>query len=802
MDILEKSLALEGYKNWWTNSIPSSDLKPITLTDGPHGLRLVAKEEKGGFEVGNALPSTCFPTASALACTFNKELAYLEGKTIAKECLYYNVACILGPGINLKRNPLCGRNFEYFSEDPLLSGTMAGYFIKGVEENGVSACLKHFICNNTEDLRFVSDSVVDPRALNEIYLKNFKIAMDIKMPSTIMSSYNSINGIPACQNSYLLKDILRDKFKFDGVIMTDWGGMHDRIKSLYATCDLEMPGMVNAHRKEIIEAYNADYSFKSVVDSSFNRVEKLIRKGNALKTIKDIDFEENALNSLKIALESAVLLKNNKHNLPLKKDKKYLIIGSFFKDMRYQGAGSSLINAYKLVTPYDAFKNNNVNFEYEIGFDPYNKKANKKLLKKALDKAKKYDDIILFLGLDEFTEMEGFDRKDNYLPQEQLDLVNALIPLKKKITIVLSNGSSIDLPFISNVDSILEMYLGGQMQGEACYRLLFGLDNPSGKLAETWPKKLDNVPFINEYGKNREEYYKESIFIGYRYYLSHPEKILFPFGFGLSYTKFKYSQIECEVKKDLIKVRYKIKNIGPMKGKETSFVFISKDDSLTYRPVRELKGFEKIELDVNEQKEVEINIPIEELKYYETNLARFVLEDGRYEIEVGSSSTQIELNTAISLKGEKITNPLVLEKYKKVDLDSITLDDFKLLYNSEFPIPVDLEKNLDEKMIKEYSSHFGKLVRRIANRVGKHKIRKANHIRDKKKRREEVKNAYFIYRSIDNTPMYLGCNNSSGVITKTLANGLSLMCNGHFFKGLKIILKREKKIPRIDKNKK
>lgn len=794
MDILEKSALLEGRDNWWTNPVNSLGLKPITITDGPHGVRLVRKKEKGGFEVGNAFESTCFPTASCIACSFDKELAYLEGKTIAEECLYYGVSVILGPGINLKRNPLCGRNFEYFSEDPVLSSTLAGYYVKGVQENGVSACLKHFICNNTEDLRFVNDSVVDKRALEELYLRNFQLAMDIKKPDTLMTSYNSINGVPACQNTYLLKDVLRNKFNFDGVIMTDWGAMHDRVLSLLATNDLEMPGMVNYNRKQIIENYEKDEEFKKAVDESTNRMLKLVEKGNNFEQLKEVDFNKNAEISYKIAIESCVLLKNKNKILPLEKNTKYLVIGSFFKDMRYQGAGSSLINPARLCSHYDAFKENEVNFVYEQGFDPFNLKNNSKLKKKALKKAVEFDTLILFLGLDEFTEMEGFDRKTNKLPQYQIDLLEALIPLKKRIVIVLSNGSSIEIPFIDSIDGILEMYLAGEMAGKACFNLLFGLANPCGKLAETWPKNIDFVPFIKEYGKEREEYYKESIFIGYRYYLSHPEKILFPFGFGLSYTKFKYSDLNVKVEKDKIKISYKIKNIGTRNGKEISFIFFSKSDSKTFRPVRELKGFDKTEIEVGDTKEIEVEIPISLLEYYEINQQRFILENGRYDIEIGSSSTQIELKTSISLKGEKVLNPLCNEKYKKVDLDNISLGDFNFIYNSEFPTPINLNEHLEEKMIKEFSSHFGKFVRRIANLVGKHRIRKAKFIRDPKKRREEVKNAYFVYKSIDNTPLFLGCNNSNGMLTHTQANGLALMCNGHFFKGLKQVSKKEKKI--------
>ncbi len=794
MNILEKSALLEGKDNWWTNPVDSIGLKPITITDGPHGVRLVKKKEKGGFEVGNAYEATCFPTASCIACSFDKEFAYLEGKTIAEECLYYGVSVILGPGINLKRNPLCGRNFEYFSEDPLLSGTLAGYYVKGVQENGVSACLKHFICNNTEDLRFVNDSVVDKRAMEELYLRNFKLAMDIKRPDTLMTSYNAINRVPACQNTYLLKDILRNKFNFDGVIMTDWGAMHDRIASIHATNDLEMPGMVNYHRKQIIDYYDKDEQFKIAVDESVERVKKLVEKGNNLLKIDKIDFDKNADISYKIAVESCVLLKNKNKSLPLDEKSKYLVIGSFFKDMRYQGAGSSLINPARLCSAYDAFKENEINFEYEPGFDPYNLKANSKLKKKAIKKAEEFETLILFLGLDEFTEMEGFDRTSNKLPQYQIDLLSEFIPLNKKIILVLSNGGSIQIPHLESIDAVLDMYLAGEMAGKACYSLLFGHSNPCGKLAETWPKNIECVPFINEYGKDREEYYKESIFIGYRYYLSHPEKILFPFGFGLSYTKFKYSDLNVQIEKDKIHIAYKIKNIGDRKGKEISFVFFSKNDSVTYRPIRELKGFDKTKIEKGDTKEIEIDVPIDLLKYYEINQGRFILEDGRYDIEVGSSSTQIELKTAISLQGEKVLNPLTDDKYKKVDLDEISLDDFKKIYNSELPAPLNLDDHLEEKMIKEFSSSFGKFVRVVANSVGRHRIRKAKFIRDPKKKREEFKNAYFIYRSIDNTPLFLGCNNSNGMISYTLANGLALMCNGHFFKGLKQVSKKEKKI--------
>lgn len=797
MENKDKSALLEGNRNWYTHAVPSAKLEKIILTDGPHGLRLENPNVKNKYGLGCAYPSTCFPTAVNLASSFNRQLAQEEGRILGEECLHYGVSVILGPGINIKRNPLCGRNFEYFSEDPVLSGILSGNLVSGIQKTGVSACLKHFVCNNTEDLRLVNDSIVDPRALHEIYLRNFKISMSVEKPDTIMCAYNAVNGKPCCQNEELLKTALREEMGYDKVIMTDWGAMQERTLSIEATLDLEMPGMVDEHRREMIRRCEKDAEFKKAFDSSYERMSALVRKGMANRKETPLNADEHSDVALKAALESAVLLKNESRILPLEPADKYLVIGSFFDDMRYQGAGSSLIAPLKTITPKEAFLKHDVKFDYARGFDSLlSEKKNKKLRKEALNQAKDADRILLFLGLDDFHEMEGQDRKDLSLPKEQIELVQELVLLKKDIVLVLFNGSPVELPFLEDIKSVLEMYLPGEMGGEAVYRILFGLECPSGKLAETWPRSLQEVPFIDEYGKKREEYYKEGIFVGYRYYLSHPEKILFPFGFGLSYTRFRYSDLETELRKDEIVVRYRIKNMGNRSGKEISQVYVSLDDSKTYRPIRELKGFDKTELEPGETKEVMVHIPLEWLSYYEPNLKRFVLEDGRYEIEIGSSSTQIELRTALSIKGEKVTSPLSNPKYQKVNLDDVTLEDFKEIYSGPFPKPVDLETHPEEKMISEFDGTFGKLVRSVLIHNGKRRLRKAMRVKDTTTRKEKMKNAYFYLKSIDNSPLRFVANNSNGKISIQKAKALALMCNGHFWSGLKSYLKKEE--PKLD----
>lgn len=797
MENKEKSALLEGNRNWYTHAIPGDNLQRIILTDGPHGLRLENPNGKNKYGLGCAYPSTCFPTAVNLASSFDRSLAEEEGFVLGQECLHYQVSVILGPGINIKRNPLCGRNFEYFSEDPLLSGILSGSLVKGIQKTGVSACLKHFVCNNTEDMKLVNDSIVDPRALHEIYLRNFCISMSIAKPDTVMCAYNSVNGIPCAQNKELLKYALRDEMGYDKVIMTDWGAMRDRTMSIEATLDLEMPGMVDAHRRDMIEKCKSDPRFQKAFDDSYERMSALVKKGMTSRKETGLDVEEHADAALKVALESAVLLKNEGRLLPLDPKREFLVIGSFFDDMRYQGAGSSLISPLVTVTPKEAFEKHGVQYRYAKGFDSLvSEKKNRKLKEEALKQAKTADRILLFLGLDDFHEMEGQDRKNLSLPKEQLELVQDLIRLKKEIAVVLFNGSPVELPFLPDIKSVLEMYLPGEMGGEAVYRLLFGLDSPCGKLAETWPRSLQDVPFIDEYGKKREEYYKEGIFVGYRYYLSHPEKILFPFGFGLSYTRFRYSDLETELKKDEVIVRYKIKNIGSLSGKEISEVYVSLDQSKTYRPIRELKGFDKTRLEPGETKEVVIHIPLEWLRYYEPNLKRFVLEEGRFEFEIGSSSTQIELRTALSLNGEKVIDPLSNPKYGKVELKDVTLEDFKEIYPDPFPEPVDLEAHPEEKMISEFDGTFGKLISFVLKRGGKHRLRKAMRVKDKKIRKEMMKNAYFYLKSIDNSPLIFVANNSGGKISVQKAKALAKMCNGHFLSGLKEYLKKEE--PRLD----
>jgi len=470
--------------------------------------------------------------------------------------------------------------------------------------------------------------------------------------------------------------------------------------------------------------------------------------------------------------------------------------------MRYQGAGSSLINPLELLSPMESFEKHHVKFSFARGYDPFDLKKDQKYFQEAMTLAKNYETVILFLELDELTEMEGFDRSNMRLPDNQIALIEALAKEGKKIIAVFSGGASIEVPFIGSLDAFLNMGLAGQMAGEAMYQLLFGQVSPSGKLAETWVKEYENVPFNKEYSCSRQEFYKEGIFVGYRYYLSHPELVRFPFGYGLSYTQFKYSDLETELKEDKIIVSYKIKNTGKMEASEVSQVYFSKKDSRTYRPLRELKGFDKTFLQPNEEKTIQIEVPIEILKYYETNLHKFVLEDGRYDIQIGSSSIDIKLTTSLTLQGEKIVNPLIVTSYKNVDLDSLSDEEFKIIYqNKEYPEVVNLLEHPEEVVIDDYHGFWGTLVKNIIYSISRKPIKKAKRIKDRTKRNNTIKDAYFFYRSIANSCVRFLYMSGSSTISKNTALGLGYLCNGHFFHGLKLIMTKEKQIPFPDDEK-
>ena len=565
----------DSFNDTNTNSNVVEVKHPKTLfemRDALERMKVLRKKREDGKAVLNGLGdseiATCFPPAVTSASSWNKDLLFQMGETLGKECNHYDVHVILGPAMNIKRNPLCGRNFEYFSEDPLVSGVMATALTKGLESRNVGTSLKHYACNNNEANRYFGNSVLDDRTYREIYLRGYERVVKEAHPKTVMCAYNRVNGEYASEHKELLTTILRDEWGFDGVVMSDWGAVNDRVKGVIAGLDLEMPGDVTHNRQVIVDAYKSGELPKEALDKAVRNMLKLIYSSLDYEKPESLDFDLHASISKALSLESAVLLKNDKNTLPLNKNGKYLVIGELFEKMRYQGAGSSLIRPAKVVSPMDAFNSNNVDYSYVKGYKVLDFTPNEKLHNEALESASNYDTILFFGGLSELAESEGLDRKTLDLPGNQVKLLEDLSKLNKNIIFVMYGGSPVIIPAYSDLNAILNMYLPGQMGGESTYDLLFGNVSPSGRLAETWPLSVDDVPFNSEFTKTDNDLYKEGLFIGYRYFNSFDKKVRFPFGYGLSYSTFKYEDMKAYINNNQIIVKVNVTNTGNVIAKE------------------------------------------------------------------------------------------------------------------------------------------------------------------------------------------------------------------------------------------
>ncbi|MDE7439524.1 MAG: glycoside hydrolase family 3 C-terminal domain-containing protein, partial [Clostridia bacterium] len=515
LTVEEKAALVAGTDFMFTNPVPRLSIKSIETSDGPHGLRKQCG--KGDNGISESLPSTAFPTAATTACGWSEDNLKKMGEAIAEECLYYGVNVVLGPGANIKRNPRGGRNFEYFSEDAYLSGKLAAAEVKGIQSKGVCACVKHFALNNSENFRFMGNSVCDMRAMREIYLRSFERVIKEAKPHTVMCAYNQINGTFCSENEWLLNEVLRGEWGFDGLVMTDWGATHDRVEGIKAGLDLEMPGDTPYCRKSIIDGVKSGSLPIEKLDKAVENVLRLLDKCGDEKS-GTVDFKAHDRLSADIAADCAVLLKND-GVLPLNASDSFFVCGELFEKMRYQGAGSSMINPVFLTSPKTAFDKRGVDYEYFFGYRENELKADPTDIWQAQLRSEEYDKIIVFAGLTDYVESEGADRESLSLPENQLELIDALTEAGKKVVVVLFGGSVIELPFADKVSAILNMSLPGQNGGTAAAELLFGDKTPCGKLAETWVNSLSDVPFDGEFSKGINEVYKESIFVGYRYYL-------------------------------------------------------------------------------------------------------------------------------------------------------------------------------------------------------------------------------------------------------------------------------------------
>ena len=654
MSIEEKASLCSGRDFWHTKAVKSQKVPEIMVSDGPHGLRKqpLKDDHQGGFD---GIKAVCFPTACATAASFDRALLTKMGKALGAEFQAENISTILGPGVNIKRSPLCGRNFEYFSEDPLLATEMAGALIKGIQSKNTGACLKHFLANNQETRRLTVSAAIDERALREIYLAAFEGAVKNAKPWAVMCSYNRINGVHASENKAFLTDILRDEWGFDGVVMSDWGAVNDRVKGLNAGLDLEMPGSFGINDREIIAAVENGSLSEKTLNTAVERILKWIERYEAKKQ-KDVKWDKDADHELsgKIEEESAVLLKNE-GVLPLDKNDTIAVIGKFAKSPRFQGGGSSHINSHKVTSFMDAAKGKGHDLIYADGYLLDRDEIDRTLITKAVNAARKSDIAVIFAGLPDIFESEGYDRTHMRLPDNQNTLIEEVLKVQPNVVVVLHNGGAVEMPWIDEVKGVFEMYLGGQNVGSAAYNLLFGKTNPSGRLPETFPVKLsDNPSYLDFPGYMDKVDYSEGIFVGYRYYDTKEMDVLFPFGHGLSYTTYKYSNLKVSKRKikstDTLTVSVDVTNIGRMAGKEVVQLYVAPPADGIARPKHELKAFDKVSLRAGETKTVTFELDSRAFAYWETSIHDWYVPSGDYEVEVGSSSRDIKYTKKINIE--------------------------------------------------------------------------------------------------------------------------------------------------------
>ena len=778
----QKCSLLSGMDFWQTEEIKGK-IPAAFLSDGPSGLR---KQAKAADHLGlnPSIPAVCMPSSATVANSWDPELAYLVGKTIGEEASAAEVTLLLGPGVNMKRNPRCGRNFEYFSEDPYLAGKMAGGYIRGVQSNGIGSCIKHYAANNQEIRRMTSDSIVDERALREIYLEAFEIAIKESNPAAVMTSYNKLNGIYANENEHLLREILRNEWGYNGVVVSDWGGDNDRVAALKASSDLEMPTSGGETDAEVVAAVKEGKIAESYVDESVDRLLEMILKAseNLKKASREFDKDAHHLTAQKVAEESIVLLKNNDHLLPLAAKTKVAIVGDFAKDARYQGAGSSVVNPLHVDQILDVIKEYPLSYVgFEPGFKRYGKKS-QRLIDKAVKLAEKADVILLFCGLDEVTEAEGMDRPNIRLPGNQRDLIAALYHTGKKVVLVMECGSVVEMPYVSRVDAIVHAYLSGEAGARAILNVITGKVNPSGKLAESVPFGYADCPSADHFGKSdRTIEYRESIFIGYRYYNSSGAYARIPFGYGLSYTKFAYRDLEITDKG----VKFKVKNIGKVDGKEIAQLYVGKRHSFVFRPRIELKGFVKVALKAGEEKSVEIPFDEYTFRYFDISSKRFETEGGEYQIFVGSSSKDLLLDGVIAKEGTVSVGPYDVEKirhYMKGEVREVPDAEFKEILGSDIP-EKDLRFIKKHRIEVDYNTSVSDLryakgwTGRLTERVIRHLIGFLRWIGKRTTANTLVMGVYY-------NPVRAFSRMTGAAISMAQLDGLIMMFNGHFFKGL------------------
>ncbi len=797
----EKTALVSGTDFMFTNPVPRLGIPSLRTSDGPHGLRV--QKEGGDNGVNGSEPATAWATAACTASGWNPKNTFKMGAAMAEECLYYGVDVLLGPAINIKRNPLCGRNFEYFSEDPYLAGKMAAGAVKGVQSKGVGVCVKHFALNGAENFRFMGDSVCDMRTIREIYLKAFEIVVKESKPHSLMCAYNKINGTYCCENKWLLSDVLRGEWGFDGLVMSDWGATHDRVKGIAAGLDLEMPGDTAICRKWIADAVKDGTLKEDELDKAVANVLRLSERYENNRKGVEVDWQAHHALSAEIAEDCAVLLKND-GALPLAINERVFVAGDLFGKMRFQGAGSSMIDSTFITSPKDAFDQHKAQYEFCRGYAENKLEPDESLIAEAIDAAAEFESVLVFAGLTDYVESEGAERENMRLPQNQLALIDAFLQAGKKVIVVLFGGSPVELPFADRVSAILNMYLPGQNGGTAAYNLLFGIKTPCGKLAETWVKEYSDVPFGDAYSKTVNEIYKESVLVGYRYYLTANKEVRYPFGYGLSYTTFAYSDMQVKETESEYKISCEIVNNGNYDGAEVVQLYVKAPQGV-FKPVRELKGFAKVYLKAGERKRVEIAVGKEELRYWNVAEEKWVTEGGEYDLQICSDCQTVKLTESVTLKGDNAVFPYserINGIYAGAQLS--LADDCVFEEMSGLSIPavpprntITLESRFSDM---QESSFMGKILYCAVLGMAKKKMKRAKRLPEGAERDNKIKGATFLKRILESSSIISMTMCAGKRFPYNFAEGFVNFGNRRFWKGVACFLKRIK-APEIPKDK-
>ncbi|WP_308000648.1 glycoside hydrolase family 3 C-terminal domain-containing protein [uncultured Gemmiger sp.] len=708
----EKCALLSGAETFKTRGMPQHGIPQIWLSDGPHGLRKQAGESDH-LGLNPSVPATCFPTASAVANSWDTALGEEIGAALGEEAAAQEVSVLLGPGLNMKRNPLCGRSFEYFSEDPYLAGKLAAGYIRGIQSKGVAACPKHFAVNSQETRRMASDSLVDERTLREIYLTGFEIAVKEGHPRSIMSSYNLVNGTYANENKHLLMEILRDEWGFDGAVITDWGGSNDHALGVKNGSTLEMPAPGGDSVRELLAAVESGKISESDIDARLSELLPLVFDTKAALDAAPRAFDAAAHHALarRAAEESLVLLKNEGALLPLAAGTKVAVIGDFAKNPRYQGAGSSMVNSTQVDVLLDKLIDSELNvIGYQQGFDRHGK-PDAALQKSACELAAQANAVILCIGLDEIAESEGLDRSNLRLAQNQVDLLQAVKAVNPKIVVVLYSGSVVETPWLDNCQALLYAALGGQAGAGAVADALIGKVNPCGKLAETWPLTYADVPSAADFATRRKTVeYREGLYIGYRYFTTAEKAVRFPFGYGMSYTTFAYSDMAADAQG----VSLTVTNTGSVAGTEIVQLYVAKKNSALFRPARELKGFARVTLAPGEKQRITLTLDDKAFRFRNVKSNRWEIEGGEYELLVGASVEDIRLCEKITVHGTATMHPYEdkgLDCYYKGDVLHVSDADFEKLLGHPLPDgKTKIDRNLTLGELNHARSPLGWLV--------------------------------------------------------------------------------------------